>query len=53
MEVQAALEAARQTNAGRNQIDEIVGIMKEERGYLLDIATAGVVHIDGRGLLEA
>src|SRR5262249_14351854 len=52
-EVQQALERAREANAGRGSIDEIVAIVREERGYLLDLATVGGVRVDARGLHEA
>lgn len=53
-EVRAALEAARQANAERGYVDEIIGIMRDdERGVLLDLMTAGSVHVDARGLHEA
>lgn len=53
-EVHGALEAARQANAERDSIDEIVSIVRhDERGYLLSLMTAGAVHVDARGLYEA
>jgi hypothetical protein len=53
-EMQAALEAARQRNAERGYIDGIVGIVRgNERGVLLDLMVAGVLHVDARGLHEA
>jgi hypothetical protein len=53
-EVQELLESARQANAGRGYIDEIIAIVREaERGYRLNLATAGAVCVDARGLHEA
>jgi len=53
-EVKAALESARQTNAERSYLDEIVGIARDDqRGILLDLMTAGAVRIDARGFHEA
>ncbi len=53
-QMQAALEIARQANAGHDSIDEIIGILRDdERGYILDLATAGSLHLDPRGLHEA
>jgi hypothetical protein len=53
-EVRAALEAARQANAGRGYVDEIVAVGRANgRGYQLDLMTAGPVRVDARGLHEA
>jgi hypothetical protein len=52
-ELQAVLERARQGNAERGYIDEIVGIVRgDERGFLLDLMLGGAVHVDARGLHE-
>lgn len=53
-DVKAALERSRQANAGRGYVDEIVAVMRhDKRGYQFDLATAGPVHVDARGLHEA
>ncbi|GEM_PF-5512633 len=52
--VRQALESARQQNAGRGSIDEVVDTRPEEgRGYLLDLATAGLLRVETRELYEA
>jgi hypothetical protein len=53
-DVQRPLESARQANAERGFIDEIVDILRDdERGYLFDLMTAGEIRVDARGLHEA
>jgi hypothetical protein len=52
--LQKALEAARLANSSRGYVDEFVSVGRsEERGYLLDLASAGTLHVDARGLHEA
>lgn len=52
-EVQKALESARATNAKRDYIDEIIAVLRaDDRGYLLDLMTAGGLHVDAKALHE-
>lgn len=52
--VRDGFEAARRVNAARPGIDEIIAVGRsEDRGYLLDLAMAGAVRIDARGLVES
>lgn len=52
--VQEAIESSRVTNVNKGYIDEIIGIARDdERGFLLDLATAGSVRIDAKGLHES
>src|SRR4051812_6773837 len=52
--VQDALESARRKNSGRTYIDEIIGIIRsEDRGFLVDLQTAGGVRVDAHGIVEA
>ena len=53
-EVRAALESARQANAGRGYVDEIVAVGRADgRGYQFGLMTAGPVCVEARGLHEA
>jgi hypothetical protein len=53
-EVRQALEPAQRANAAKGYIDEIIGIVRIDGGaYLLDLATAGAVRVEARGLHEA
>jgi hypothetical protein len=53
-ELQEVLESSRQANAERGYIDEIVAIGRDdERGYQLELVSAGAVRVDARGLHEA
>jgi hypothetical protein len=53
-EVLAALEHAKQANAIRRNIDEIVVVARDDqRGYKVFLSAAGAVKVDARGLHEA
>ena len=53
-EVRDQLEATRQTSLDRTAIDEIIGLGRsDDRGFLLDLAAAGEVAIDSRGIMES
>lgn len=53
-EVRDQLEAARRTSLDRPAIDEIIALARsDDRGFLLDLAAAGGVAIDARGIVES
>ncbi len=53
-EVRDQLEATRRTSLDRPAIDEVIGLARsDDRGFLLDLAAAGEVAIDSRGLMES
>jgi hypothetical protein len=52
-DVRSALEDSRRKNCPLNRVDEIIGIGRTSpRGYILDLATAGSLHIDADGVLD-
>jgi len=53
-EVRSAFESSRMKNERFGFVDEIVGVLRPDRDtYLLDLSTAGAVHVKARSLHEA
>jgi len=53
-EVRRALEAARELNASKPYVAEIVGIVRgDDARFLVDLGEAGSVRIDAKGLHES